>query len=391
MTVSSRVLSWLRARRAVVAVLLLAAAVGWGSCLAVAQGDASAPAPLPSPTYVGSEMCLSCHEGIGRGYVRTIHAKVEWKSGQAAAAAEAQAPAAEETPAAEAAAPAEAAVTETPAAEAQAPAAEETPAAEPAAEATPAPDETPDANLPAPTLADGMMGCEACHGPGSNHVEAGGGKVGIVNPTSVPPMAANRTCLKCHESQKGQTDWRFSRHGTSGVACYQCHKMHPEKKKEVFPKMLSGDEPEVCYNCHKDLQAQTNWPSHHPIREGRTLCSDCHNVHGAGLTKFRNAPTSRELCLSCHAQYRGPFIREHSPVTEDCTQCHRPHGSVENNLLKTSEQLLCMRCHATVHNPHRAAGLLSQSELQNTVLYFSRCTLCHNQVHGSDLGPSFTR
>lgn len=411
------------AHKALLAVALVAAVVTLGSYFAVAQDTTTAaPEPLPSPTYVGSDMCLSCHEGQARGFVRTVHAKVPWVQPEAPAvetpaaetpaaepstaetpatetpataetpAADAAAPAAEETPAAaaEAPAPAEtpaetAAVEETPA-----PAAEEAPAAATEETPAPAPEETTEPE-PVPVMPEGAMSCETCHGPGSNHVEAGGGEVGILSPEKAAPLTANATCLKCHEGQTHTSDYRFSRHGTSGVACYECHNAHPAKKKDVFPKMLSNNETEVCYNCHREQEAQANWPSHHPIREGRTLCSDCHNVHGSGLTKYRNAPSSRELCLSCHTQYRGPFIRDHAPVADDCMQCHKPHGAVEDNLLKVSEPLLCMRCHVTAHNPHRDATLLGPSELQNTVLFFSRCSLCHQQVHGSDLGPSLTR
>lgn len=358
-----RLFSWIRAsQKALLAVALVAMVVALGSYLAVAQDTTTpAPEPLPSPTYVGSDMCLGCHEDQGRGFVRTVHAKVPWVQP-------------EEPPASEAAAASEA------------PAAEETPAAE----GTPAAEETAEPE-PAPVMPEGAMSCESCHGPGSNHVEAGGGEVGILSPEKALPLTANASCLKCHEGQVHTSDYRFSRHGTSGVACHECHNAHPAKKADVFPKMLANNETEVCFNCHREEQAQTNWPSHHPIREGRTLCSDCHNVHGAGLTRYRNAPNTRELCLSCHAQYRGPFIRDHAPVADDCTQCHKPHGSVEDNLLKVSEPMLCMRCHVTAHNPHRDARLLSPAELQNSVLFFSRCSLCHQQVHGSDIGPSLTR
>ena len=36
---------------------------------------------------------------------------------------------------------------------------------------------------------------------------------------------------------------------------------------------------------------------------------------------------------------------EHAPVTESCLTCHRPHGTVANNLLKQGEPFLCLQCH----------------------------------------------
>ncbi|MBI3924829.1 MAG: DmsE family decaheme c-type cytochrome [Armatimonadetes bacterium] len=235
------------------------------------------------------------------------------------------------------------------------------------------------------------MDCESCHGPSSLHVEEGGGEVGTLDLRDLSPVAASQQCLKCHEKMHAQTDWRFSEHAAANVSCLDCHRPHPAEKKDAYPRMLADNQPELCYSCHQEQQAQANWPSHHPIREGRILCADCHNPHGAGLSAFQGAPDDRELCLKCHARYRGPFALEHPPVSESCLICHRPHGSVENNLLVTSQTHLCLRCHSTVHNPHQQARLLSPEGLENRLLYFTRCSICHQEVHGTDVGPRFTR
>lgn len=235
------------------------------------------------------------------------------------------------------------------------------------------------------------MNCESCHGPASIHDENGGGAAGVINPAKLSPRAASQICLKCHEGMHGQADWRFSAHAAAGVSCIDCHKVHPTSKKDAHPDMLAKSQPELCYTCHEQQKAEASWPSHHPIKEGRLKCTDCHNPHGGGLSAYTGAPDARELCLKCHAQFRGPFAEEHPPVADSCLICHRPHGSVEPNLLVTSETMLCRRCHVLAHNPHSAARLLPAEQLQQRVLYFSRCTICHQEVHGSDVGPNLTR
>ena len=37
---------------------------------------------------------------------------------------------------------------------------------------------------------------------------------------------------------------------------------------------------EICFTCHKEQRSQINRPSRHPVvREGKVICSDCHNPH----------------------------------------------------------------------------------------------------------------
>jgi hypothetical protein len=38
------------------------------------------------------------------------------------------------------------------------------------------------------------------------------------------------------------------------------------------------------------------------------------------------AESIKELCTTCHADKRGPWLFEHPPVEENCLTCHNPHG-----------------------------------------------------------------
>ncbi len=75
--------------------------------------------------------------------------------------------------------------------------------------------------------------------------------------------------------------------------------------------------------------------SHMPMREGKIVCTDCHNPHGSYSEKLLRANSVNENCYTCHAEKRGPFLWEHAPVRENCLNCHDPHGSINEYLLKS--------------------------------------------------------
>jgi predicted CXXCH cytochrome family protein len=129
---------------------------------------------------------------------------------------------------------------------------------------------------------------------------------------------------------------------------------------------------DACLRCHQAERAQFSMPYHHPVREGKMSCADCHDPHGGAAGDNLRMASVNQLCLSCHAQYRGPFAYQHPPVTEDCLLCHFPHGSPNTNLLEVSEPALCLQCHAGHHN---GAGLPLTD----------RCTNCHISIHGTDV------
>jgi predicted CXXCH cytochrome family protein len=246
------------------------------------------------------------------------------------------------------------------------------------------------------------IGCEDCHGAGSLHVEGGGDVTKIVSYRLRSARDANGACLSCHAQDEGVRNWMAGSHMANNVRCTDCHQVHGQKKggkesvrlnfdtaslgrvkavEDLVPESKVMMEPrwqknDSCLRCHQEQRGQMSLPYHHPLREGKMTCVDCHDPHGgAGGNNLRVANVN-QLCLGCHAQYRGPFTYQHPPVTENCLACHTPHGSPNTNLLQVSEPALCLQCHAGHHN---GANLPLAD----------RCTNCHISVHGTDI-PSPT-
>lgn len=202
-------------------------------------------------------------------------------------------------------------------------------------------------------------------------------------------------CLQCHTGAPTMA-WHSSTHEQYGVACTDCHNPHPHTDVRAFveidhtsvtrPKRLqmSVQEPQTCYKCHQKIYGLVNLPSHHPIWEGKMVCSDCHDAHGQ-LDRNLKAETLNLLCYKCHAEKQGPMVYEHPPVTENCAICHEPHGAVANNLLRQPTTFLCLRCHDGHRGSHGAGNrtnIDTRPWLQ--AAFYTDCTQCHRAVHGTN-------
>jgi predicted CXXCH cytochrome family protein len=175
--------------------------------------------------------------------------------------------------------------------------------------------------------------CEACHGPGSLHLEAGGGRgVYILNP---------------------------------------------------------GRKPDTCYQCHAEIKAAFSLQYRHPLRERRLSCIDCHDPHGEDIFKSKGMFVSREneVCAQCHQEQLRPFVFEHEALRDGCSVCHNPHGSINDKLLAERDQNLCLKCHAQPASP----GTVVIGNFQhNSQLAQGSCWSagCHTAVHGSNINSS---
>ncbi len=170
------------------------------------------------------------------------------------------------------------------------------------------------------TWVDQGIGCEACHGPGSNHVKAASKyfdyeKETIINPANLPWRFRAMVCGQCH-------NWGAS---AAGVSPY----------KEGFPKnysysygFLPGKPLYLFYieepaEKKKHHQQYNEWKTSVHAKKG-IMCTNCHNVHQkqdikVAMTKL----TQDSLCMSCHvALQRRAAHRLHT--FGSCVACHMP-------------------------------------------------------------------
>ena len=243
---------------------------------------------------------------------------------------------------------------------------------------------TPHGRKNDPRSPTGKEGCESCHGPGKEHAEAGGDATKIQRFTKggLSPRDAGEVCTTCHV-RGSHALWTGSQHEQRNVGCITCHSVHsPKGDKQI----KTATQPELCGTCHRNVVNKLYRFNHMPVREGKMVCSSCHNPHGSTNVKLLKVGTTvDEACTSCHAEKRGPYLWEHAPVANTCVTCHDPHGSNNERLLVAKVPFLCQRCHVTSRHPptvYEGFGLRNSTSANR--LIGSGCVVCHVQIHGSN-------
>lgn len=188
------------------------------------------------------------------------------------------------------------------------------------------------------------IGCEACHGPGSDHLslmeawekDPGskpvydtskknrelGAILKIFSPRSADRRQVFDTCGYCHGNKTNY----FTGFRPGDV--YEDYAL-PFLMSEPIPR----EDPEGDY-----------WPDGRPTRfnrpqaltasgcfmKGQAVCTDCHLAHGARNEHALKLPFERSngLCTQCHAELSEPFaLRAHTRHEVDskgsrCVECH---------------------------------------------------------------------
>jgi DmsE family decaheme c-type cytochrome len=224
------------------------------------------------------------------------------------------------------------------------------------------------------------QGCETCHGAGSKHAEDPDNVTVLHDFEKMSPDDVNESCTTCHNRGEHAL-WEGSQHERRDVSCVSCHSLHESKTEKGSLKAKT--ETEVCMPCHREKAAKLDRSGHMPLREGKMACSSCHNPHGTTNVKLlAKGDSIAELCTSCHADKRGPYLYEHAPSRDGCATCHDPHGSSNERMLVVKTPMLCQRCHVATRHP---STIYDQSLINTSARVYARsCVTCHANIHGSN-------
>lgn len=215
--------------------------------------------------------------------------------------------------------------------------------------------------------------CIDCHDGWKEHLknpEAGN----IQKGSEISPARQGAVCGGCHVTPHQTAMVTDDPHFGAGLSCSTCHRIHGNRNRYLVNEDLDN----FCTSCHTATAMEFERRSAHPVESGNIRCVDCHQLGSLTNSEFKVGFDWQ--CQRCHEERAGPFPYEHPVVYSHlvegggCTECHEPHGSVNDRLLKQPGKTLCLQCHG-IPPGHQTnhSGLGARYD----------CVQCHSEIHGS--------
>jgi predicted CXXCH cytochrome family protein len=187
------------------------------------------------------------------------------------------------------------------------------------------------------TVTEWNVGCERCHGPGSDHVQAPYNfRHNIVNPARLDFVRANDDCIQCHAQLRPRAnpihgfyyDWAVGYQPGNRLNQY----VRLENQHLGVHDFFYWPEGSAQKNRMQGNDFVTSAMYEHGI-----TCFDCHDPHGTDNKDLLIKPGS-QMCLECHGpdSPNGPrgsleahtHHRAGSPGSS-CLDCHMPRIDVQ--------------------------------------------------------------
>jgi predicted CXXCH cytochrome family protein len=149
-------------------------------------------------------------------------------------------------------------------------------------------------------------------------------------------------CKSCHD---GFLDFKNVHPAVEWSSCDACHQAGPghtsgDDSSDIKTEKSSA----LCFGCH---DAKEEGKSNHKAMTEKKQCLNCHDPHGSDVNYLlRDEP--RVLCAGCHKDVVPEGSKSVHGVMasgESCLHCHDPHSSPNDALLKNAEDKVCTSCH----------------------------------------------
>jgi predicted CXXCH cytochrome family protein len=188
-----------------------------------------------------------------------------------------------------------------------------------------------DYNIHTKQVAEWNVGCERCHGPGSEH-SASPTRANILNPAHMNYVQANDTCIQCHSQGRPLADPIEGNHYDWPVGYQVGLNLRDFWKLEEHTLGATTFTHYADGTALKNRMQGNDFVQSLMYRRGLT-CFTCHDVHGTENYAQLRKPAN-QLCLDCHApmSLNGPrtlTLEEHThhkagSAGSECIACHMP-------------------------------------------------------------------
>lgn len=253
---------------------------------------------------------------------------------------------------------------------------------------------TPDEGLLLSEVGEMGISCEACHGPGEQHIafhrnpvnrytkrSTGFDGDSIINPARIDHKRSSEICGQCHgvyidagiEAEKYRFEGIHFKPGED-ISQYRYYVFHPESKlrseetsrseweqnKEFYTERWWEDGRILAGGREYTAQAATAC-----FKDGTMSCMSCHTMHdGDPADQLNPALTEQQMCIQCHDQPQYTTnITEHTKHSANssgsqCMNCHMPRtayalfGALRNHQIESPDMESISR-----HNVPNACNL----------------------------------
>jgi DmsE family decaheme c-type cytochrome len=195
--------------------------------------------------------------------------------------------------------------------------------------------------------------CLTCHNRGGHAAWEGGAHDrrdlscatchSVHSPKSPEKQLVKKTqtevCATCHKTQVAKTERAVAhmpvREGK--MSCSSCHNPHGSISN-VKQLKTGSSVTELCVTCHTEMRGPVLW-EHAPVREN---CATCHDPHGSSNDRML-VVRQPMLCQRCHVATSHPSsIYDKDEITTN--QSNRMYGRS------------CVNCHSNIHGSNHPSG-----------------------------------